>query len=120
MEIERVCTNALDDASRVVDGHAVIELDGADIGEENDVRCHVAHAIGRQQGDVFERGALTSERKRDTRGLGGDGEIIVDRTRALRATGHRRNNERCCEAVAEKVDGGLDVFERAFREGFVT
>lgn len=89
MEVEAVGADALDHAVYRIDRDAVIELDGTDVCEEHDVRRDVAHAIRRQQCDVFERRALAPEGERDSRTFGCDREIVVDHPRTRRAARHR-------------------------------
>ena len=86
---QAVGADAVDHALRVVGAHAVIQLHRADVGEEHDARCDLAHPIGREQPNVFERGALTAQAQGHAGPFGRDGQVEVDRAGALGAAGHR-------------------------------
>ena len=89
MQIQPVRADRVDDALRIGDGDAVIELDRADVREQDHARRHFADAIGRDQTRVLDSRALAAQSERNARALGRHGQIEIDRARPLGAAGHR-------------------------------
>ena len=88
MQDEGVGRDHFDRAQAVGGPVAVVELDGADVGEEEDIGGDGADAQTVGEGRILEGGALGTEAHGDTMRLGGFGESEVQAAGEGRTAGH--------------------------------
>src|SRR4051812_36274776 len=91
--------------------HAVIELDGAEIGEQDGLRCDLADAKGISFRRIFQRFALRSHPHGDAGARGPFRQVAVDPAGHLGAAGHRGDEQGGGEPPAQEFDRGVDLVE---------
>ena len=95
MQIEAVGGKGFDGAAAVFEVKAVVELDAAEVGEEDGVRSGIAQAEARFSGRAGELHALRTDGEGDAAVFGGLRKVVVDAAdfRVITA-GHRGDEQR--------------------------
>jgi hypothetical protein len=106
---ERVRPDHLDCFATMLDAVAIVELDRAEIRKEKDVGRHVPHLERSRSLRLLDAGALRAQAHRDAACLRARRKMPVDRVRGLGSAGHRRNQEREAQRLAEQVDLRVDL-----------
>ena len=100
---------------RLVHAIAPNQLGGAEVGQQQDVRCQLAQLAGEALiAGGFQRYPLRTHGHRNAQLLGGLGQMRIDRRRARRATGHgadqrgarRRPNSAVCRSIWSRCNSG--------------
>jgi len=92
------------------------QLNGAEVGEQIDVRRRAPDVVGRRQLRVEQHRALAAEAERDTVRRRGGRERPVDRPRLRRPPRHPGDHERRADRPAAEPGGEVDVGRRALGE----
>jgi hypothetical protein len=87
---------------------AIVELHGAQVGQEQHIRRHVAHAEGAAHAVQLDGGALAADAHRQPMLLRGHGQVAVDQLGLLGAAGHRTDEDRCGDGAAKERHTGID------------
>ncbi len=99
-----------------LDAHAIVELDGAQIGQQDGRGSDLANAEGISFGGIFQCFALRADAHRDAGLLGRRGQVAVDLPRRLGAPGHTGDEEGRRQAPAEEAHPGVDGVEVDLRQ----
>ena len=116
---QRIGPDHLDRFQALFLAHAVVQLDGAEIGEKQDVGGDAADLVGGAQVLVRQPGPLGADAEGDPDRLGDERQPPVDVAGGLRATGHARDQEGQLERLAQKGGGRIDRVQVQVREGLV-
>jgi hypothetical protein len=106
---ERVGPDHIHGAAAMIQRVAMIELDRAQVGEQQNVRRDFSHLERGGLFGMFERGALAPDSHRHAHALGGFGETQVDRPSAIRPAGHGADQDGGAQGLAEQAEGRVDA-----------
>ena len=92
-------------------GRGVAELCQPDVADQKDVGCYLAHRERRGAVRVDQHHPLRTQHHADAQLLGGGREIAIDGGRKFRAAGHRSDENRCGQSLAQKLGGQVNPGE---------
>ena len=101
MQNQRVRLNHIHGAAALVHGIAIVELHGPQVGKQQEVGRHLAHAKGLARFAAFDAGTLAADAHRQPLLLRRFGQVAVDQPRLLGAAGHGTDQDRRVEPLAE-------------------
>src|SRR5205823_15128388 len=104
---------------RLLRAHAVVQLDGAKVGKEQDIRGDTTNLVGGTQVLVRQAGPLGADAEGDADRLGHQRQPPVDVARGLRAARHARDQEGQLEWFAQKAGARVDRVQVQLRERLV-
>ena len=94
MERERIRFDHGHRAPAVVDPVAIVELGGAEVGQEQDIRGNIAHAEERRQRGILDRGTLGADTHGAAVSLGSTSQAMVDLPAAFDTPRHAGDEDR--------------------------
>ena len=106
----------LDRFQALVLAHAVVQLDRAEVGKQQDVRRHAAHLVGGSQILVGQARPLRADPERDPHALRDQRQPAVDVAGGVSPTGHAGDEEGQLERLGQEAGRRIDGVQVELRE----
>ena len=119
MQDQRVRLDHIDGAAALVYRVAIVELDGAQVGKEQQVGRHIAYAKRSTHFAAFDTGTLAAHTHSQALLLRRLGQVAVDQARLFGAAGHRAYQDGRADLLAKDGDAGVDFVQIQFRQRLV-
>ncbi len=119
MQDQRVRVDHLHGAAALIHRKAIVQLDCAQVRQEQDVRRNVADAKRGGGSVLFQTGALAAQPHRQPARLGGFGQTAVDELCLRRAAGHGANQDRRGHRLFPHLRARVDIGQVQFRQGLM-
>src|SRR2546428_9744356 len=117
MENETICLNHLNRVTALLDTITVIQLDGAEIGEQKDIGRQLSHFEGVSYARLLQSHPLRPYSHRQPQLLSCEGQIPVDFAGELKPARHRGDQKGRFERLSEKSSAEIYLVEIDFGEG---